>query len=187
MNHRIANSLQLTAGYLRLQANELAGDSSARSALDAAAARVSAIADLHRQIGTDFGGPGIDLARYLMEICTKITGSTGIRVPFAGEPVNVSFAMAHRIAQIVTELAINAGKHTGYGEGLLRVDCRCDRGDLLRLTLSDAGPGLPAEPVPGPGGGLGLAIVASVVKELDGRLHVTRDSGTVFELVVPLH
>jgi two-component sensor histidine kinase len=189
MNHRIANSLQLTAGYLMLQAKELAIESSARSALGAAAARVSVMAALHRQIGANFEPSGIDLATYLMELCSKIRGSTGVEVSFAGDPVDVSFPTAQRIAQIITELAINAAKHasTERGEGLLRVDCRCDHGNMLHLTLSDDGPGLQEDCIPSASGGVGLAIVASVVEELEGRLDVTRDSGTVFELTVPIH
>ena len=40
MNHRIANSLQLAANYLKLQAKELADDSRARLALGASGALV---------------------------------------------------------------------------------------------------------------------------------------------------
>jgi len=189
MNHRIANSLQLAANYLKLQAKELADDSRARLALGATAARLSAIGDLHRQIGTSSDTSGIDLARYLVELCSKITDSTGVDVSFVGQPVDVSVPMAQGIAQIVTELAINVGKHcsTGQGNGLLRVDCRCDRGNVLHLILSDEGPGLPADSSPGASGGFGLAIVASAVQQLEGRLDVTSNGGTVFELTVPLH
>jgi two-component sensor histidine kinase len=187
MNHRIANSLQLTAAYLVLQAKELPDDSQARSALDAAAARVSAIADLHRLLGTHVDASDIDLAMYLRELCPRIGRSTGVDVSFAGEPANISFHGAQRIAQIVTELAINAGKHADNGPGGLRVDCRCNGHDTVRLTLRDQGPGLAIPIAPGHTSGVGLAIVASVVEELDGQLEVRQDGGTVFELTLPLH
>lgn len=187
MNHRIANSLQLTAAYLVLQAKELPDASNARSALDAAAVRVAAIADLHRLLGAHVDASDIDLATYLRELCPRIARSTGVDISFAGEPANISFHAAQRITQIVTELAINAGKHADTGPGGLRVDCRSDGHDTVRLTLSDQGPGLPMAIAPGHAGGVGLAIVASVVEELDGQIEVRRDGGTVFELTIPLH
>ena len=189
MNHRIADSLQLTVGYLRMQANELGGESGARQALNTAAARVSLTADLHRQISACPDSLGVDLAAYLTILCRKLTSSTGVEVAFAGEPVGVSFGTAHRIAQIVVELALNTGKHAGTGRGSrrLRVGCRRDNAAALRLTLSDDGRGLPATLVPKAGGGLGLAIVAALVEDLDGHLDIKRDKGTTFELTVPLH
>ena len=189
MNHRIADSLQLTVGYLRMQANELGGESGARQALNTAAARVALTADLHRQISTHPDSLGVDLAAYLTVLCHKLTRSIGVEVAFAGEAVGVSFGTAHRLAQIVVELAINTGKHAGAGRGSgrLRVDCRRDNAAALRLTLSDDGRGLPATLVPRAGGGLGLAIVAALVEDLDGHLDIKRDNGTTFELTVPLH
>jgi len=187
INHRVANSLQLTAAYLVLQAKELPDASDARSALDAAAARVAAIADLHRLLGTHVDASGIDLAAYLRELCPRIGRSTGVDIAFAGEPATISFHAAQRITQIVTELAINAGKHADTGPGGLRVDCRSDGHDTVRLTLSDQGPGLPMAITSGRTSGVGLAIVASVVEELDGQIEVRRDGGTVFELTIPLH
>jgi two-component sensor histidine kinase len=189
MNHRIANSLQLTVGYLKMQANELDRESGARQALNTAAARVSLTADLHRQISTHPDSLGVDLAAYLTVLCHKLTRSIGVEVAFAGEAVGVSFGTAHRIAQIVVELAINTGKHAGAGRGSgrLRVDCRRDNAGALRLTLSDDGRGLPVTLVPRAGSGMGLAIVAALVEDLDGHLDIKRDHGTTFELTVPLH
>jgi len=127
MNHRIANSLQLTVGYLRMQANELGGESAARQALNTAAARVSLTADLHRQISTHPDNLGVDLAAYLTILCRNLASSIGVEVAFAGEAVGVSFGTAHRIAQIVVELAINAGKHAGAGRRANRMALDLER------------------------------------------------------------
>src|SRR5258708_11870528 len=150
INHRIANSLQLTVGYLRMQANELGGDAGARQALNTAAARVSLTADLHRQISAHPDSLGVDLAAYLTILCRNLTSSTGVEVAFAGEAVGVSFGTAHRIAQIVVELAINSGKHagTGRGSGRLPVHRPGDKAGALPPTFSDHRRGLPAKPAP---------------------------------------
>jgi two-component sensor histidine kinase len=74
--------------------------------------------------------------------------------------------MAQRIAQVVTELAINTGKHdrTGRGEGLLRVNCRRDDENVLHLLLREEGHDVPPARLSGPSGGMGLAIVASAIR-----------------------
>jgi two-component sensor histidine kinase len=189
MNHRVANSLQLTASYLVLQARETTDSPGAKSALEAAAARVSAMAELHRQISSDVDAASIDLSSYLTGLCPKISGSTGVNICFSGQPVEVPVPAARRIAQIVTELAINTGKHdrSGRGEGRLRVDCQCDNQHVLHLVLKDEGHASAPVRLPGPSGGMGLAIVASAVNDLDGRIDVSCDKGIVFELTVPLH
>jgi two-component sensor histidine kinase len=169
------------------QAKELADDAGARSALHAAAARVAAIADLHRYLSAHADAPDIDLAMYLSDVCPRISRSTGVEVSFAGQPANISFRSAQQIAEIVTELAINAGKHADTNHGALRIDCQPEGHNTLRLILRDEGPGLPMGVAPGRSGGVGLAIVASVVKDLGGQVQVKSDGGTVFELTVPIH
>src|SRR5260370_10785786 len=90
INHRIANSLQLTVGYLRMQANELGGDSGARQALNTAAARVSLTADLHRQISTHPDSLGVVPAAYLTIPCPNLTSSTSVEGAFAAAAAGVS-------------------------------------------------------------------------------------------------
>src|SRR5260370_37368482 len=108
INHRIANSLQLTVGYLRMQANELGGDAGARQALNTAAARVSLTADLHRQISAHPDSPGVDLAAYLAIIRRNLTSSTRVAGAFAGVAARDSFCQAHPNPQHGVDRALNS-------------------------------------------------------------------------------
>ena len=87
----------------------------------------------------------------------------------------------------------------GPGDRLLNVEGFANTAPLVRLSVSDTGPGIPVEILPkifqpyfttkGPrqGTGLGLSIVQRLVKESAGALHVhTRmGEGTTFSLYVP--
>ena len=58
--------------------------------LDAAAARVAAIADLHRLLGAHIDASDIDLATYLRELCPRIGRSTGVDISLSnreGDPL----------------------------------------------------------------------------------------------------
>jgi two-component sensor histidine kinase len=130
---------------------------------------------------------GSDLSTYLTSLCAKIAASTGVDVCFDGETVVVPVPVAQGIAQILTEVAINVGKHNPRhrSNGLLQVDCRCEN-ETLRLVLRDAVVQARPANLAQSSGGIGLSIVASTVKDLDGRVDVTWDNGIVFELTVPL-
>ena len=85
------------------------------------------------------------------------------------------------------------------GERLLNVENFQNVAPLVQLTVSDNGPGIPAEILPKifqpyfttkdarQGTGLGLNIVQRLVKEGGGALHVQTapDQGTAFTLYLP--
>jgi signal transduction histidine kinase len=101
-----------------------------------------------------------------------------------------------RVARALHNLARNAIEAMGERGGRLEIGAALVDGELV-LTVSDTGPGIPAE-VEGrmfqsfvtsgkrDGTGLGLAIVRKIVEEHGGRVDVASDSkGTVFTLSLP--
>ncbi len=121
-------------------------------------------------------------------------------------PVDVSGVSAGRvrgradeIARVVTHLLDNAARHA-----IDRIAVRLEADDLqVRLTVDDDGPGVPSEEREriferfvrldearhrdGGGAGLGLAVVASVVRACGGTVAVTESpaGGARFEVVLP--
>ena len=119
-------------------------------------------------------------------------------------PASATFVIADsaRIDQILTNLVINSIRYTESGRvrvGLARYD-PAER--LLRFTVSDTGPGIPAAMLPtlltpdrvvtgserrGEGSGIGLAIVRTLVDHLGGRVEVQSQlgKGTTFAIEIP--
>ena len=107
-----------------------------------------------------------------------------------------------RIDQILTNLVINSTRYTETGQvrlGLARYD---PAEHLLRFTVSDTGPGIPAAMLPtlltpdrvvtgserrGEGSGIGLAIVRTLVDHLGGHVAVQSQvgNGTTFTIDIP--
>jgi len=186
IDHRLANSLQLAADFLIFEQSRL-DDPDARGALMQAAARLTAVAQLHRFMSARQDASGVDLEPFLTDLCSRIVGSTGLSCSVDAEPVTVPGAAAQQLAIAINELAMNAAKHA-YPKGRpggLHVDCHHD-GATLRLTVSDDGVGL------GPGfdadcsTGLGMTIVQAVVRQLRGTLEARDDHGARFTITVPL-
>jgi len=107
-----------------------------------------------------------------------------------------------RVAQILRVLFDNALTHTGAGTSVAvaaaTTRSRPDGRPIAELTVTDDGPGIPAQELPsvferfhtgdaGRGSGLGLAIARELAERMNGRLELTSRPGrTVFRLILPL-
>ena len=125
------------------------------------------------------------------------------------ELVDPPMAGAHRVRadlrcvrQVLINLIANAVKYTPVG-GRVEVEVRDAIDEMVRISITDSGPGIPSESVSdvfepfhrlahdGPsepeGTGLGLALSARLVKEMDGRIGVdsTPGAGSCFWIELP--
>lgn len=187
-NHRVANSLQLLAAMVSIEARQVA-DPAARAALDTTLRRIGAIARIHQQLYRARDAETIDLAAYLTELGGDLEASiadagTGRRVLVDAASVPVSPEAAMSIGIIVSELVGNACKYA-YAPGQpgdVRVTLRGSTDGGYRLEVADRGQGI----VPGStprGTGLGSRLVAMMAARL-GADFAWRDAapGTRFVL-----
>ena len=141
------------------------------------------------------------LFEHVVERHAQQGGARGIAVHvIVDEGTDQVSADPDRLEQVVENLFANAIRHTPDGGGIeLRVSAA--DADTVRLAISDAGPGIPAEHQPhiferfykadsartgGTGGsGLGLSISRAIVERHGGRINARNDNGAVFELVLP--
>lgn len=186
LEHRLANSLQLAADFLLFEQVRVQ-DPQARTALAEAAARLSAVGQLHRFLSAHPDDAGVDLEPFLTELCSLIGRSVGLSCSVDADPVTVPGVDAQQLAIAINELAMNAAKHAyRKGEpGSLHVECHRD-GAALRLTVSDDGAGLGEEFSAERASGLGMTILKAVVRQLHGSLEARDDHGACFTITLPL-
>lgn len=186
LEHRLANSLQLAADFLLFEQARLQ-DEQARAALAEAAARLSAVAQLHRFLSAHPHDVGVDLEPFLAELCGLIGRGVGLACSVDADPVVVPGADAQQLAIAINELAMNAAKHAyRKGEpGGLHVECHRE-GGTLRLTVSDDGAGLGRDFSAERATGLGMTILKAVVRQLRGTLDASSDRGARFTITLPL-
>lgn len=187
LNHRIANSLQLAADMLVFEQLRSC-DPAASAALEASRARLVAVGELHRYLYDHADQPSVELSPFLAGLCQAISATTGLNCLIQADLTRVPGDMAQQLGIAINEFAINAAKHAYAGKsgGRLVVTSRRDGRELV-LTVADQGKGL-TDGVAGSRGksGLGMSIVAAIVRDLKGTLTVTGEHGATFTIRAPL-
>jgi hypothetical protein len=196
IHHRVKNNLQTVAALLRLQARRLSAPE-ARDALQEAVRRVGSIAIVHETLShapeeiVDFDDIADRVAMMAGEVSSpevrvtpKITGQFGMLPATVATP----------LAMVLTELLQNALQH---GFGSVQRSSGADAGiievvaerapELLTVTVTDSGAGLPPGFDLENSTSLGLQIVRTLVEgELGGRISLRPRAGGGTTAVVDL-
>ncbi len=167
VNHRVQNSLQLVASFLRLQAKTV-GNGIVADHLAEAQVRLSAVALVHRRLYRDDQVESVNLSRYIEELVgdmrTSLGADWGRLIRLDLDPILVPTDRAVNIGLILTELVINATKYAyGGAAGALAIALE-QHGGKLRLIVADDGRGK------GDGEGFGSRMMSAMVQRLSGTL-----------------
>ncbi|MFT9220562.1 histidine kinase dimerization/phosphoacceptor domain -containing protein [Gluconobacter oxydans] len=186
VNHRVQNSLQMVASFLKLQARS-ASNEETTTALTEAQHRIAAIGLVHRRLYRDEHFGIVDLGRYLEELmeelCSSLGGDWQEQLHLSLFPIMISADRAINIGLVLTELVINASKYAYDGKaGPLHVGL-AQTSDRLVLTVSDQGECTPQLK----GTGFGTRMMNAVVSSLSGTLtYTTLTPGLEAVMTLPL-
>lgn len=190
-DYRIAKSLTLISGIVRLQAfkGEL-GDP--RLALSEIANRIDAVARLHSLLAQSMTGT-VQLRKYLEQVCESSVRAlcyfpTTFAVSCSPEHI-VPFRLALPLGLITAELLSNSAKYSHPG-GLplrIRIRCRRDASDALTYLYQDDGVGFPDNFDVGRDGHVGMRLIKSLSERSRAAHHWSSGpSGLSFEMVAPM-
>jgi two-component sensor histidine kinase len=185
LEHRIANSLQIIASIILMNARSVQSKET-RLHLQNTHQRVMSIATVQKQLHAGGGIRVIEVAPYLSGLCgtlaTSLIGETRpISLKVIGEGGSVTSRQAESLGLIVTELVINALKHA-FPEDKIegQVTVAFDMaGTNWKLSVSDNGVGRTDGVLPLPKPGLGTSIVTALVQQLGAKVEtLTGPKGT---------
>jgi two-component sensor histidine kinase len=176
--HRLVNSLQLIVGLLALQSRKTES-AEAAAQLTAAAKRVDAFGRVHRQLHLLDYLQTVELKHFIAQLCEDLSGmlydgNPAHSVAVDGVQIEIPTTLGIPLGFIVNELITNAAKHA-EGEITVRLETTPELGHCL--SVSNDGPGLPDGFQPGNKKGLGLKIIQSLVRQINGRLQVGQGPG----------
>lgn len=192
---------RLTAIALRLDELALHPDPAVVSEAEAAHAQVERLSqELDEMVAasrdSDADPIALDVADKVETLVGDFEGAfaaqgRSISVHMSGHPVAYS-ARAGRLREAISVLVDNALQH-GAGECRIVVD-EVPTGDLLRISVSDEGAGVPDDLVSdifrrgfsvGRGNGVGLSLARALVEADGGRLELASRRPPVFTIVAP--
>jgi two-component sensor histidine kinase len=191
VHHRVKNNLQVISSLVNMQAASIKDPAAAR-ALDDIQKRVRAMALIHERLQGDDDLDRLDFGEYAGMLAHDLFYSYSIDSARIGlklelEPVSLELNQAIPCGLILNELLTNSLKYAfPHGRpGEIRVAVACGPNDMVKLTVSDNGIGL----APGfnwaQSQSLGLQIVDTLARQLDGTAVHEPAAGTTFTISFP--
>jgi two-component sensor histidine kinase len=191
VNHRVKNSLQLVASLLNLQRSRVT-DPEAKRQFEDAVRRVSAVAQVHQRLYGDEHVDKVALDTFLVDLCrdlNQMAHAGTVMVECTADPCVLPTEQVIPLALIVNELVANAFKYSfpEGGDGLIRLRCEATPGAVV-LSVSDDGRPFPVGFDPAQGTGLGMKMIAALVRQLRATLAIEpQPKGKRIKLHVPLN
>lgn len=184
IHHRVKNNLQIISSLLHLQElsveeEEIVG------LLKESEGRVKSMAMIHEKLYQSPSFTHINFKEYLLKLLSDIFYSYGI--PPTGtiksdlkiDDLNINIDTAIPLGLIINELVTNSVKYAfPEGKGNIKIEFKSLPGRMV-LIIADNGIGLPKDADP-ESETLGLKLVHTLVKQLDGKLEINVNDGTEF-------
>ena len=183
IDHRVMNSLQFISALLTLQSRSPASGEPG-SLLEAAASRVAAVAQVHRHLYSH-EAEETSCVEFLRRLCAELAEILGTTIVVTGLEETVPTPLIQPVGLIVNELVTNSAK---YGASHIDVMYLNNENNRL-LTVVDNGSGLPDSFNIAAGDGLGMKVVAGLVRQLNGTIAgraVVNGKGSRFDVLFPL-
>ncbi len=196
VHHRVKNNLQIISSLLFLQSRRIT-DPGLLAVFRGTISRVRAMALVHESLYRSDQLTSIDMEDYLRKLVTHLLEIYDVRkepaaadIRAAGISLPLETAITYGL--IINELVSNALKHAFPADwkGVIKITLARSAPDAegepgIILTVSDNGIGIPEEMKTGSADSLGLRLVENLVSQLEGKIDVRREDGTVFRIVFP--
>jgi PAS domain S-box-containing protein len=182
VHHRVKNNLQVISSLLKLQARGI-HDEATRQKFKESEMRVLSMALIHEQLYQSKSLSEIDFPEYIRQLAGNLFRSYGVsssRVELKTEIENVALGVdiAVPCGLIINELVSNCLKYAfpEGREGEIRIQLR-NTGATLLLSVWDNGVGIPERVGFQDTKTLGLRLVGTLVRQLEGDVEVDRSNG----------
>lgn len=187
IHHRVKNNLQIVSSLLSLQSRHLT-DTDSVEIFNESQSRIKSMALIHEKLYQTGDLTRINLSEYANELVFDLFRSYSVNTylvdhEIESEKVLLDINTAIPCGLIINELVTNCIKHAfpDNREGEIKIEIRCDD-EYFVLSVADNGAGLPEDLDINQLKTLGLQLVTSLTKQLEGTIELERKSGTSFKI-----
>jgi len=190
IHHRVKNNLQVISSLLNLQAANVV-DSQTLEQLRESQNRIRSMALIHERLYQSGNLARIDFAEYtrsLVGFLARSYGVPGVQVQVNVQNIDLPVNTAIPCGLIINELVSNALKYAFPNERGGEVEIRVEAAPegTAVVSVRDDGIGLPHELDYQNTATLGLQLVNTLTKQLNGTIGLIRDRGTTFSITFPV-
>ncbi len=191
INHRVKNNLQVMSSLVRLQARQVTADN-CNQALQETQNRLQTIGLIHEMLHQSRNLAYINVEVYLKRLVANLFSlygakSSRIKTTIYAQESRLGVDKADPLGLIANELVSNCLKHAfpDGRKGIIRISLAVESNEF-ELTVSDNGVGLREDFDPCTAQTLGLVLVNTLVKQLNGVMSVKRTAETKFLIRFPV-
>ncbi|MCP4608052.1 MAG: PAS domain S-box protein, partial [Planctomycetes bacterium] len=189
IHHRVKNNLQVISSLLSLQAGYIK-DEKALVMFHESRHRVKSMALVHERLYRSPDLARIDFAEYIRDLTTYLFRAYGVnsrqtKLKIKVADVTLGIDTAIPCGSIINELVSNSLKYafpTGQ-PGQISIDLQLLADRRFALLVSDNGIGFPEELDFRKTKSLGLRLVNTLVRQLNGTIELKHDAGTKFKIM----
>jgi two-component sensor histidine kinase len=186
IHHRVKNNLQVISSLLSLQSERIA-DPQIHAVLQDSQNRVRSMALIHEKLYQAKDQVRVNVAEYIQNLTSYLMRSyasqtTGVQLRVKADNIYLGIDTAMPCGLVINELLSNALKHAfpNGRSGIVYVELHYAQDGCCTLLVGDNGVGMPAGLDLQKSATLGLQLVHTLVKQLDGSMEVRRNGGVEF-------
>jgi len=174
IHHRVKNNLQVIASLLKLQAKYIF-DKRDLEILNKSKSRIETMSLIHEKLYKSEDLANIDMGTYLKDLTGYLLKAYSDRIPHVNiavtaEKVTLGIDTAIPCGLIINELVSNALKHAFPNKRKGNINIKLSpKDDFIYVEVFDNGVGLPKDFDVCAAGSLGLQLVNTLIKQLDGN------------------
>lgn len=187
IHHRVKNNLAIISGLLQLQAFDSENEKT-RDALNDSQLRIQSMALVHELLYQSENFIDISFEDYLKKLIDTMKGTLPfdhqhIDINIHSEDVSLNINQAIPSAILINELVTNSFKHAfrNRASGLININLR-ESADHIIISVEDNGVGLPEDFVMNQQSSIGMSLIQSLTKQLNGNLAIKNNEGSSFEI-----
>lgn len=187
IHHRVKNNMQVISSLINIQARRIE-DEKAREVFKDTRNRVMSMALVHERLYRSEDLAGIDFKIYIERMSVHLMSyyrdvSQNIELKTDVEGILLDITKAVPLGLITNELLTNSLKHAfpKSKKGKITIDFH-KKGKTYHLNIGDNGRGFPKELDFRKAESMGMDLVNSLTKQINGRIELVRDKGTLFKI-----
>ena len=192
VHHRVKNNLQVISSILNLQSSYVK-DEKTLNILRESQNRIKSMSFIHESLYQTNDFSKINFSEYIAGLSKNLVHSYGIydgliELNLKTDEVTLNLDLSIPCGLIINELLSNSLKYAfpNARKGEINIELFI-KGENVYLIIKDNGVGLPKEVNLNDTETLGLELVSSLVKQINGKIELNREKGISFTIIFKQH